>query len=107
MGENAKSNKKKIEHWEVISVLLMFYDFLAVAASYFAALWLRFDCQLSKIDARYLLAYSDSILIYAGFCVVVFWFMRLYKSIWRFASYAELLRMILATVFSMVYSSAP
>ena len=100
MGENAKSNKKRIEHWEVISVLLMFYDFLAVAASYFAALWIRFDCQLSKIDARYLLAYSDSILIYAGFCVVVFWFMRLYKSIWRFASYAELLRMILATVFS-------
>ena len=72
MGENAKNNKKRIEHWEVISILLMFYDFLAVAASYFAALWIRFDCQLSKIDARYLLAYSDSILIYAGFCVVVF-----------------------------------
>lgn len=28
----------------------------------------------------------------------MFWFMRLYKSIWRFASYAELLRVILATI---------
>lgn len=28
----------------------------------------------------------------------MFWFMRLYKSIWRFASYAELLRVILATL---------
>lgn len=28
----------------------------------------------------------------------MFWFMRLYKSIWRFASYAELMRVILATI---------
>jgi FlaA1/EpsC-like NDP-sugar epimerase len=36
------------------------------------------------------------------FCLVVFWFLRLYKSIWRFASYSELLRVILATVVTGV-----
>lgn len=89
-----------MEHWEVISLLLMVYDFLAVFMSYFVALWIRFDCRFSRIEPEYLHTFSHSILFYAVFCVIVFWFMRLYKSIWRFASYAELLRMILATLIT-------
>ena len=100
MGESSKKLKKKVEHWEVVSSLLMVYDFLAVTVSYFAALWIRFDCRFSAIETKYLQAYYYTILIYAGFCVVVFWFMRLYKSIWRFASYTELLRAILATLIT-------
>ena len=100
MGESSKKLKKKVEHWEVVSLLLMVYDFLAVTVSYFAALWIRFDCRFSAIETKYLQAYYYTILIYAGFCVVVFWFMRLYKSIWRFASYTELLRAILATLIT-------
>ena len=100
MGESSKKLKKKVEHWEVVSLLLMAYDFLAVTVSYFAALWIRFDCRFSQISTQYLQAYYRTILIYAGFCVVVFWFMRLYKSIWRFASYTELLRAILATLIT-------
>ena len=95
---NKDLKKKKIEHWKVVTLLLIAYDFLAVAVSYFAALWIRFDCRFSGIEPHYLEAYYHTILIYAGFCVVVFWFMRLYKSIWRFASYTELLRVLLATM---------
>ncbi|MDY2596661.1 MAG: nucleoside-diphosphate sugar epimerase/dehydratase [Oliverpabstia sp.] len=95
---NKDLKKKKIEHWKVVTLLLIAYDFLAVAVSYFAALWIRFDCRFSGIETHYLEAYYHTILIYAGFCVVVFWFMRLYKSIWRFASYTELLRVLLATM---------
>ena len=95
---------KRIEHWQVITLLLMIYDFTAVAISYFAALWLRFDCRFSGIDAQYLITYYHTILPYAGFCIFVFCFMRLYKSIWRFASYSELLRVILATaVTGIIY----
>lgn len=100
MSENSKKLKKKMEHWEVVTLLLMVYDFLAVAVSYFAALWIRFDCRFSSIETKYLQAYFRTILVYAGFCIIVFWFMRLYKSIWRFASYSELLRVILATVIT-------
>ena len=89
-----------MEHWEVISLLLMVYDFLAVFVSYFATLWIRFDCRFSRIEPEYLHAFSHSILFYGAFCIFVFWAMRLYKSIWRFASYAELLRMILATLIT-------
>ena len=82
----------------MVTLLLMAYDFLAVVMGYFVALWIRFDCQFSEIEPSYFRTYSTTILFYAVFCIVVFYALRLYKSIWRFASYAELLRMVLATV---------
>lgn len=91
---------RKMEHWEVVTLLLMIYDFVAVVVSYCAALLIRFDFRFSMIEKQYLHTYYKSILLYAGFCVVLFWFMRLYKSIWRFASYTELLRVSVATVIS-------
>lgn len=81
----------------MVTLLLIGYDFLAVAASYFAALWVRFDCRFSEIESGYLNAYYQTILIHAAFTIVTYWFLRLYKSIWRFASYSELLRVILAS----------
>lgn len=100
MSESNKKNKWKMEHWEVVSIFLAAYDFLAVAASYFAALWIRFDCRYNAIDERYLYGYFHSILLYCAFCVAVFWYFRLYKSIWRFASYSELMRVILSTIIT-------
>ena len=95
-----KKKTRKLEHWQVVTLLLMLYDFTAVALSYCLALWIRFDCKFSRIETRYLQAYGKSILIYGLFCVVVFWFLRLYKSIWRFASYSELLRVVVATLIT-------
>ena len=93
---------RKMEHWEVVTLLLMIYDFVAVIVSYMAALLIRFDLRFNSIDTQYLHAFYKSILLYAAFCVVLFWFLRLYKSIWRFASFTELLRVILATSISGV-----
>lgn len=81
-------------------MLLIAYDFLAVIMSYFLTLWIRFDCEFSEIDLPYLHIYYKTILIYALFCIVVFGVLRLYKSIWRFASYTELLRMVCAPVIT-------
>lgn len=100
MGIISKKKRRKMEHWKVISLILAAYDFVAVIVSYFVALWIRFDCKFSAIAPEYLHTYYQTILFYAGFCMIVFWFARLYKSIWRFASYSELLRMMLATVIT-------
>lgn len=106
MRENLMPTKKKLEHWQVVTLMLMAYDFLAVIVSYFWALWIRFDCKFSEIEPHYLHTYYRTIIIYALFCVVVFQFTKLYRSIWRFASYSELLRVLLATaVMGMVYIS--
>lgn len=92
--------KKRIEHWEVVTIILAVYDFLAICFSYLLALLVRFDFKFSSIDSQYLQGCYKSVVFYAIFCVILFWFLKLYKSIWRFASYSELLRVILATVIS-------
>lgn len=98
----SKGSKRKFEHWQVVRLLLMVYDFAAVIVSFGIALWLRFDCKVTSVEPQYLTTYTKTIIIYALFCLVVFWFLHLYKSIWRFASYSELLRVILATVVTGV-----
>ncbi|WP_295292360.1 nucleoside-diphosphate sugar epimerase/dehydratase [uncultured Catenibacterium sp.] len=98
----SKGSKRKIEHWQVVRLLLMVYDFAAVIVSFGIALWLRFDCKVTSVEPQYLTTYTKTIIVYALFCLVVFWFLRLYKSIWRFASYSELMRVILATVVTGV-----
>nr|WP_317375051.1 nucleoside-diphosphate sugar epimerase/dehydratase [uncultured Catenibacterium sp.] len=98
----SKGSKRKVEHWKVVRLLLMVYDFIAVIVSFGIALWLRFDCKVTSVEPQYLTTYKKTIIIYALFCLVVFCFLRLYKSIWRFASYSELLRVILATVVTGV-----
>ena len=98
----SKGSKRKFEHWQVVRLLLMVYDFAAVIVSFGIALWLRFDCKVTCVEPQYLTTYTKTIIIYALFCLVVFWFLRLYKSIWRFASYSELMRVILATVVTGV-----
>ncbi len=88
---------KKFRHWHVITFYLMLYDAIVVFASYFLALWLRFDCRVDSIPPEYFLPYKQFIAFYIGICLIVFWFLRLYKSIWRFASYNELIRITMAT----------
>jgi FlaA1/EpsC-like NDP-sugar epimerase len=43
---------------------------------------------------------------YTVFCLIVFFILNLYKSIWRYASYTELLRLINATVFTFIFNVA-
>lgn len=100
MSDATTKPRRKIEHWQMVMLFLIVYDTIAIAGSYFLALWIRFDCQYGKIPQEFMQAYKSSILVYAVFCVVVFWLLRLYKSIWRFASYSELIRVGMATVYT-------
>lgn len=74
----------------------MIYDFVTICFSYFFALLLRFDFKVEQISNGYYGIYSRTIFYYAGFCIVVYWILRAYKSIWRFASYNELARIFIA-----------
>lgn len=100
--EKTKIWEGKIQHWHVISMWLVIYDIAAICLSYFAALWIRFDCHFSEIPGEYFRAYYCCILIYAALCVLVFYRLRLYRSIWRFASYSELYRVAAATAITAV-----
>ena len=97
-----KMKNKRLKHWQVITIMLVIYDVVAVCAAYFGALWLRFDCRFSMIPEYYLDAYMGFILIYAVICIVVFFVLRLYNAIWRFASYNELGRVMISSMITAV-----
>ena len=94
--------KKRLEHWQIISLYLMGYDIIVGAFGYFTALWLRYDLSFTKIPREYLNAYMFFMPIYAALIILVHWYNRLYKSIWRFASYSELKRVTLSSFELMV-----
>ena len=86
-----------VEHWQKINVLMLIYDFLTIAFSFFFGLWLRFDFRFTSIPQPFLSVYYKIIIPYALLSIAIYWMMRLYKSIWRFASYDELSRIVMAT----------
>ena len=91
------AGKRKIEHWQIITIYLMLYDAVAVSLSYFIGLWLRFDCRYTTIPSEYMTAWLKFAPIYAVTTIVVLWVLRLYRSMWRFASYNELKRILLSS----------
>lgn len=105
-GINKVKSRLRIEHWHIVAIILMVYDIIAVNSAYLLALWLRFDCMASAIPEDLLNSYLSFVPVYTVFCIVIFWLFRMYKSIWRFASYSELVRAILVTIISSVFHIA-
>ena len=97
-NKESKGSNNKLEHWQVISVLLVLYDIVAIHVAYFFALWSRFDFRYSQIPANYLSYYMRFITVYSIVAAALFWFFNLYRSMWRFASYTELIKTFKAYV---------
>lgn len=89
-----------IQHWHFVTACLAVYDIVAIAISYFLALLLRFDLKYDYIPKVYLRLFYKTILVYILFSIIVFIAFKLYRSIWRFASYDELKRVIIATLIT-------
>ena len=96
-------NSQGMLHGHLSTLYLMFYDILTVNFAYFFGLWLRFDFQYSMISEMYLNAFFKFAPWYTVFCVIVFWALRLYKSIWRFASFTELQRVTQASLYTTLF----
>ena len=89
-----------IEHWQMVAILLAVYDFIAVCAGYFLALFLRYDCAYNTITGIFLNAYLRFIIPWAAVSILIFLLFRMYNSMWRFASFTELIRTFLGSVTS-------
>lgn len=98
--------KTRFSHWRAISVYLVLYDILAVNFSYFAGLWLRFDMHVSRIPQEYLSTFLNFAPIYTVFSLLIFYLFHLYNSLWRFASFSELNRILASTVITSVFHIA-
>ena len=106
-GTNEKKfGLRKLQHWEVVTLGLLIYDAFSIAAAYFLALWLRFDCKVSQINQEYMEAYMKFIPIYIVICIALFMMARLYRSIWRFAGYDEMIRVVSVTIITCIIHTA-
>ena len=100
--EKQLKKKKRLEHWQIIAALLLIYDLVVVNLAYLLALYFRFDCVYSAIPEYFLKPCFGFLPIYSVACLVVFLLMRLYHSIWRFASINELMRVLASAVITSV-----
>ena len=92
-----------IKHWHLVTTFLILYDIVAVNGGYFLALWFRFDCRVSNIYEPFLKNYLKFAPIYTLFCIGTFLALKLYNSIWRFASYRELVHVFFSSIITSVF----
>ena len=98
------SNKK----WVRNALVVMLGDIVATYFCFFMALLLRFDFSFASIDDEYVKWALYLIPLWCVFIVVVFYFTRLYHSIWSFVSIDEALQVLRAYCLIaplMVFSS--
>ena len=76
------------------ALMIGLMDLFAIAACFFAALWLRFDFKFAAITPVYLHGYLIHVPIWCVISVIVFIFVRLYNSIWLFVSTSEFFRIM-------------
>ena len=82
--------------------MLLIADVVVIQISAFFGLYVRFDFKFSTIPPHYLNSILDYAIINTILTIIVFTFMKLYKSVWRFASSKEFVRIILASLIAGV-----
>ena len=92
---------RKLEHWHKIAFMLILFDMIAVNISCAMGLWIRYG-SIVKVLIFYTTDYIYAALLSTVICFVVFLAFRLYNSIWRFASYIEMVRTVMAVFVNMV-----
>jgi len=109
--EKVETNKRiplfKAERLHFNDWLLVIYDCAAVIASFFLALWFRFDCKYTEIPHEFFVSWLNFAPIYAVIAFIVFFLFHLYQSIWKFASFIELKRIMYATlILGIIHTAA-
>ena len=81
---------------------ILVLDALAVAFSFFLALWVRYEFHAAYIPERYI----NTLIHYIGYwiviCLVIFWLTDLYNSIWTYVSIDSLARVMVAYAVLLV-----
>lgn len=93
---------EKIDLSKLYKTLLVILDIVFINASSFMALWVRFNMHVDWIDGRYIESVKSVALINTIITVLIFALLRLYSSLWRFASVKELVYVTEACVLSVL-----
>lgn len=92
-----QENKFKSSYGKKI-LLLLFFDVIFILLSFYVGLMIRFDFIYSSIPEKYLMAARHFAPVAVFSCVLVYYFTRLYHSVWRYASVTEGYRIVVAYI---------
>ena len=92
--EQPTSKHSFVKGWWLAAILLVVYDLIAIALSYYLALVIRFETLRLEGFWGYVPGLLVTLKYFPVLCILVYFAFKLYNSIWRFASYHELMRCI-------------
>ena len=98
MREETKKKKKNPFNYQLFyrRTALIVYDIISVVASSFLALLIRYDFELDAIPEEFLLPIRQFLWMNILLTLIIFYFFRLYHSLWAFAGETELQNLVMA-----------
>lgn len=100
---NSINKIRSLPQWVFRAFYLSLYDLITVNFAYFIVLWLHYNLRYTTIPLKYLQAYLSFVPVYSLFTLSVFYFLKLYKSIWKYVSLSEMNRILLATIVTAIF----
>ena len=85
-----------------IASIILIYDIIASCLAYGLALLMRFDFSFSHIPGGYFNGWLHFLPAFCAVCIITFVATGMYRSVWRYASYQELYRVLIACLITMV-----
>jgi FlaA1/EpsC-like NDP-sugar epimerase len=86
------------------TLALMFLDIIIISGSIFSAIWIRSSIDPVDIQEYLIQPLYDRAIINIIGTIVIFWFFRLYTTLWRYASIKELTYIVLACFSSLIFN---
>lgn len=83
-------------------IVLMLVDICAIQFSSFMGLWMRFDMRLHLIPEDYASSAQQYAILYTVVTMVVFYFLRMYSSMWSVAGIREVFHIITACALAVL-----
>ena len=92
----------KNRKWVERAVALAIADVLIVLVAAMGALWIRYDFSFTAIDKVFFYNAVKMLPFDVVTTLVIFWFCKLYQSVWRYASANELIKVAMAVIIEGV-----
>lgn len=86
-------------------LILAIVDICTIAINSYIALLVRHEFQMGLIPINYLESISTYIVPNIVVTLLIFWFMKLYRSVWTFAGTRELVLIVGASILSTVFQA--
>lgn len=84
----------------VFRIMLIILDIISINISSYLALLVRFELKWSSIEPECLIAVNRMCIFNTLITIIIFFVMRLYHSLWRYASVREMVNVLLACIIS-------